>query len=186
MSRNNCVTEFRSIKSYQPARNAIDSAKRWIEKADENSDNELNPAIDKFFSLYVSYNILYSLISKQSNGDRYKAVTVMSTYIVDNEINTFNKCHDDILKMIKPVSEDGIFYIYDKNRDRRLIDNISDSINFEESVLDILYGIRCNMFHGEKELINEQLILLKPANKILRTLIEDLINSITTTSDWTH
>jgi hypothetical protein len=72
MSKNNCNTELNKIEGYQPARNAIESAKRWISKAEDNVNKTLNSEIDKFFSLYVSYNILYSLISNKNNGDRVK------------------------------------------------------------------------------------------------------------------
>jgi hypothetical protein len=182
MSRRKCKIETNKIESYQPARNAIDSAKRWISKANQNSDKTLNSEIDKFFSLFVSYNILYSLISDKNNGDRCSAVTVISNYIKDNNIPSFTQHHIDILKMIQPIREHDIFHIYNAKKDFKLIKNIDDKKDFEESVLDILYGIRCNMFHGEKELIEDQLLLLSPANKILNTLLSDLITSIT--KEW--
>ena len=182
MSRKHCNTKLNEIEGYKPARNAIESAKRWISKAEENVDETLNSEIDKFFSLYVSYNILYSLISNKNNGDRCSAVRVIAKYIKDNNIESFTNHKNDISEMIKPVIGHKIFHIYNEKRDFKLIEDIEDNKNIEESVLDILYGIRCNMFHGEKELSDNQLLLLSPANKILNTLLNDLIISIT--KDW--
>ena len=182
MSRKHCNTKLNEIEGYKPARNAIESAKRWISKAEENVDETLNSEIDKFFSLYVSYNILYSLISNKNNGDRCSAVSVITKYIKDNKIKSFANHNNDILEMIKPVRGHDIFHIYNETRDFELIKNIDDNKDIEKSVLDILYGIRCNMFHGEKELHDDQLLLLSPANKILNTLLDDLIISIT--KDW--
>ena len=182
MSKNICKTTANQIKGYQPARNAIESAKRWISKAKSNSDKTLNFEIDKFFSLYVSYNILYSLISNKKNGDRCSAVSVIAKYIQDNDIKSFANHNTNILEMVKPVREHDIFYIYNETKDFKLIEDIDNHKNLEESVLDILYGIRCNMFHGEKELSENQLLLLSPANKILETLLDDLIISII--KDW--
>ena len=182
MSKKECVTETVKIEGFAPARNAIKSAERWIAKANENPSEDLNPQIDKFFSLYVSYNIIYSLISNEKNWDRCSAVNVISSYMKKNNITSFATSKDDILKMIKPIRNHEIFHIYENNNDFKLISNIDASIDVEESVLNLLYGIRCNMFHGQKELISEQLLLLIPANTVLENLVISLIKSIT--KDW--
>jgi len=179
MSRRDCNTEISEISSYEPARDAIESGRRWIEKANENTSDELNSQIDKFFSLYVSYNIIYSLISHEDNWDRCSAVSVISSYMRNKGIQTFTQNRTNISNMIEPIREHNIFHIYNEDRDFRLIANIDNRNNLEESVLDILYGIRCNMFHGAKKLITEQSLLLVPANLILEALVNDLITSIT-------
>ena len=182
ISSNSCKITPIQIISYQLTRNAIESAQRWIDKAKSNSDKTLISEIDKFFSLYISYNILYSLISNKKNGDKCSAVHVIAKYIRDNNIKSFANHNINILEMLKPIREHIIFHIYGETRDFELIENIDNNIDLEESVLDILYGIRCNMFHGEKDLTENQLLLLSPANKILETLLDDLIISIT--KDW--
>ena len=51
MSSNSCKTTPNQIISYQPIRNAIESAQRWIDKAKSNSDKTLTSEIDKFLAL---------------------------------------------------------------------------------------------------------------------------------------
>lgn len=181
-NKKECIKKIKHITGLALERNAIESAKRWITKANQNSIETLNPQIDKFFSLYVSYNIIYSLISNKKNGDRCSAVNVIALYMQNKNINFANSWRD-IVEMIKPIQKNdqgiSIFHIYSTSADNKLISNIINKKNIEESVLDLLYGIRCNMFHGKKELINEQLALLIPANKILETLVNSLIESLT-------
>jgi hypothetical protein len=177
-----CIEETKKITGLAPERNAIESAKRWIEKANKNPTKGLNYQIDKFFSLYVAYNIIYSLISHEENWDRCSAVSVIACYIKTNKIIVFSSSKSEIEDMIKPIRNHEIFHIYenDKNHDdSKLISNIDNNLDIEESVLNLLYGIRCNMFHGKKELSNEQLSLLIPANKILENLVNSLIESLT-------
>lgn len=181
-NKKECIEKIKHITGLAPERNAIESAKRWITKANQNSIETLNPQIDKFFSLYVSYNIIYSLISDKKNGDKCSAVNVIALYMQKKNIN-FANSKSDIIETIKPIQKDdngiSIFHIYSNSADNKLISNIVNNINIEESVLNLLYGIRCNMFHGKKELSNEQLSLLIPANKILENLVNSLIESLT-------
>jgi hypothetical protein len=44
-----------------------------------------------------------------------------------------------------------------------------------ESLLKILYKIRCNVFHAEKGYNDEQRIILEPCNNCLQDLVEKLI-----------
>jgi len=178
---NRCLDEYKEIKGFAPERNAIESVKRWVEKANENTGLDLNSQIDKFFSFYVAYNIIYSLLSKNKKWDRCSAVNVVAHYIKNETLNTFSENNSTIAEMMQPI-KNGKFYIYTKEdtyKDTELISNIEKNINKEESILNLLYGMRCNMFHGQKELSEDQLLLLTPANKILDDIIQSLISSIT-------
>ena len=54
--------------------------RRWIEKADNYDDKSLDGVFDKFFSLYVAFNRLYSHLDLRFNGgrkgDKEQATTV--------------------------------------------------------------------------------------------------------------
>lgn len=159
----------------------IEIAKRWYEKSEHyaNDENNVIDVMDKFFSLFVAYNALYS---KKGQGDKKGAVDVMASYLKNNQIKILNDCEEEIYKMIRPV-ESGEFHIYgekggkNNDNDNDIISCIKEDINNYESILHFIYGIRCNMFHGEKQIICEQTKLLVPANIIMEKLLKALINS---------
>jgi len=161
----------------------IDIAKRWFEKAQRNSNqDDIEEVMDKFFSLYVSYNAIYSQLG---SGDRNCATTKMGEYLEREDIRILDNCKNDIKELIKPI-EEGSFYIYgnestlDYKNDEQILEKINEFINDDirnyKSVLNFIYGLRCNMFHGSKDIIAEQKSLLNPANKVLEKLVERLIN----------
>lgn len=163
--------------------NKIDIANRWFEKAQRNSNqDDIEEVMDKFFSLYVSYNAIYSQLG---SGDRKCATTEMDEYLERKGIRVLDNCKHDIKELIKPV-EEGSFHIYGNNssleykNDEQIIRKINDFINDDirnyKSVLNFIYGLRCNMFHGSKDIIAEQKSLLNPANKVLEKLLVVLIN----------
>lgn len=162
----------------------IEIAKRWFEKSKMYTDKEnVVDVMDKFFSLFVAYNAFYSQFSeKNKNDDRSCATTKMDEYLKKNNITVLNDFEDEIYKMIKPV-EDGEFYIYgndnknDFKKDTVIIVKIKEDINNYGAILNFIYGIRCNMFHGEKQIIGEQIKLLDPANIIMEKLLDVLIKT---------
>lgn len=54
---------------------------------------------------------------------------------------------------------------------------ISDGL-FCESILALMYQVRCNLFHGSKKSIDKQEMALHPMNSILNKLIEKTVNKI--------
>lgn len=159
-------------------------AKRWFEKSKNYTDKEnIVNVMDKFFSLYVAYNAFYSQFSeKNKNDDRSCATTRMAEYLKRNRITVLNDFEAEIYRMIKPV-EDDEFYIYgndnkdDFKNDAVIILKIKEDINNYGAILNFIYGIRCNMFHGEKQIIGEQIKLLDPPNIIMEKLLDVLIKT---------
>ncbi len=155
-------------------------AKRWLEKSKKYDNNHVEEVMDKFFSLYVSYNAMYSRFSQKDSDDRACATTRMSDYLKREKITILNDCESTIKEMIEPVKNDN-FYIYgndsnqDFKKDNIIIQRIEEDINNYAAILNFIYGIRCNMFHGNKQIIGEQTQLLNPANKILEKLLDTLI-----------
>jgi hypothetical protein len=88
------------------------------------------------------------------------------------------------IERIKTLIDQEAFYIKldmvtgdrCRNKDLELLESLrSTNSNKEASaILDILYNIRCNMFHGHKGFEGVQVRLLRPATVILRTVIEIL------------
>ena len=104
----------------------------------------------------------------------------VADYLKNENITILNDCESTIKKMLKPV-EDGIFYIYgnhsslDYKKDSVIIQKIHEDINNYRAILNFIYGIRNNMFHGTKQIIAEQVQLINPANIILEKLLDALI-----------
>ena len=148
---------------------------RWLKKSKQYG-SELDESMDKFFSLYVAYNAFFSMHTNKK-GDRAGATTGMAKYLEKHQITILNELKDEVHKMMKPV-EDKRFKIYgedkkdDNQKDSFIIGKIKEDINNYKAVLNFIYGIRCNMFHGDKLLIIEQVDLLTPANNILEKLLE--------------
>ena len=159
----------------------MEIAKRQLEKSKKYNSDNVEEVMDKFFSLYVAYNAMYSKFSQgDNNDDRACATTRMADYLKNENITILNDCESTIKKMLKPV-EDGIFYIYgnhsslDYKKDSVIIQKIHEDINNYRAILNFIYGIRNNMFHGTKQIIAEQVQLINPANIILEKLLDALI-----------
>ncbi len=176
----------------------ITFCKRWLKKADKYTNDTIEEVFDNFFSLYVAYNAIYfeattelikkKKIGKNRIGDRVSAVKNIPVYIGQDTLSQkLLDMSDDINKMIDLV-KNGTFYIStqkdnitpDTDEDMKLVKDIErflskrkkkDRKKFNEAVLSLIYGVRCNMFHGKKGLDTIQKGLLKPLNKILLTII---------------
>ena len=87
---------------------------------------------------------------------------------------------DDVKELLIPDR----FYIRSRESewDHEQIKKLSsdDSDQYCEGVLGILYGIRCNIFHGEKPVEEPQKQILIPCVKIMRRLNDLMIEKLHT------
>jgi len=82
----------------------MEIAKRWLEKSKKYNSDNVEEVMDKFFSLYVAYNAMYSKFSQgDNNDDRACATTRMADYLKNENITILNDCESTIKKMLKPV-----------------------------------------------------------------------------------
>lgn len=178
----------------------INFCNRWLDKADTYTNNSTEEVFDKFFSLYVVYNAIYSEAtlklkeknSKISAGDRISATENISKYIghqiLFEKLQNLSKEINKIIELIK----NGTFYIStkrdnitpDTEQDNKYITDIemnktaiksNDKQEFNKAILNLIYGVRCNMFHGKKGFNPIQRELLIPMNNILEMIIKDLL-----------
>ncbi len=180
----------------------ITFSKRWLKKADKYTNDTTEEVFDKFFSLFVPYNAIYfdvtlelienRKIGKNRTGDRVSAVKNIPVYIGQDVLSQkLLDMSDDINKIIDLI-KNKTFYIStkkdnitpDTDADKELVDNIEiflleckkkDQKKFNESVLSLIYGARCNMFHGKKGFDPIQKELLAPMNNILEMIIKELL-----------
>ncbi len=173
---------------------------RWLEKADKYSDDSTDEVFDKFFSLYVVYNAIYTEAtiklkeknSKVSTKDRQSATKNMPVYIGQDRLHTaLQRMRSDIDTIVELINN-GTFHISTKEdnitpnteQDKKFLFNIESNNEtkgaygqkkYNEAVLSLIYGARCNMFHGSKSFEPIQEVLLIPMNNILEMIIKELL-----------
>lgn len=165
---------------------------RWIEKAQAYQSDELESLFDRFFTLFVAYNRFYSasaelyratveprrLMSLQ--GDRREATMIMAELIRQSRFSAVvqqNPAIVDACKVIAELLQSHQFFLHsvrssrepDLKRDERLAAALERHSIL--AVLECLYQIRCNIFHGEKEFAPRQALLLVPAIALLETVV---------------
>ena len=121
---------------------------------------------------------------KKTEGDRYRAICFMTEYAYKNNFinNILENSRDDI-STIKSLWLSNAFYVLNKDdngeiceQERKLKQTLSSSNDDSEifrTILELIYKVRCNMFHGDKEHTHNQITILNPLCRIL-----DNINSI--------
>lgn len=165
---------------------------RWLGKAALCNPNRLDGAFDKFFTLFVAFNRLYlhtaqiaGQHARQSDpGDRAMA-TQLFPQAIGHEILwqklVKGRGIADVQTLAELIGPNGPFFVtFSAHRDtpepekdadlrRRLLD-VSPRIAVE-AVLEYLYGVRCNMFHGRKGFQPRQLELLRPCLRCLERIV---------------
>jgi hypothetical protein len=159
-----------------------DNYQRWLKKSKKYNGHSLANYFDEFFTLFVAYNILYGEVWRRSYGakwvkDKKAATTDVVKFLSDSYVLltlSEPRMKEHIDEIISQLAEN--FYVIDSESDRKLIESIQsgEKNRFGKAVLELLYGIRCNMFHGKKGFEQDQTEILIPAIKVLRKINEIL------------
>lgn len=183
----------------QSAIMTVGFCQRWLNKAARYDDRTLDGAFDKFFSLFVAFNRLYSHISATSGrvvkGDRRQATEAFASIIgTDRLLEALlrNGGEVDLRTMRELIRPGGRFYLISdgttdqpnviRNEDLyRRLDDRSDSIKVR-AALEYVYLVRCNMFHGSKDFDRAQLEIIQPATRCLARIIEAGLRIVDPTS----
>ncbi len=170
----------------------INFSERWIEKASGYDIANLSDCFDKFSTLFVAYNALYNyaendmfqnkLITKNKKGNHKSAVSNAPKYIgfepLADSLKSNNKTADAINEIVRLI-EKNVFYI---DNDQQLIRHIKDenicAEKYVESIMELIYQTRCNMFHGSKGFEEIQKNILQPMIIILEFVIESLLKKM--------
>ncbi|WP_186038789.1 hypothetical protein [Burkholderia gladioli] len=173
---------------------AINSfCERWVRKASNYESGDLEDLFDRFFTLFVPFNRFYSacaelyraplppFAARRFTGDRNEATEVMARLIPQgrfDEIIADDLSVGEACECIARLLEQRRFYLHsvresrepDYARDLELAAGLRR--HSVRQVLQCLYQIRCNIFHGEKEFSPRQSELLVPANVLLAVVVE--------------
>jgi hypothetical protein len=174
---------------------------RWLCKADESQKSgSLSGCFDAFFSYFVTFNRLYGtayidLLNKKGGAktpndyipDRKASTTFTAQYIGQSELVSAiegDQACADALSRIASFIQEGRFYFKlgpqgqrQPEEDQKLLTKlISKTPSLRaKGILEVIYSIRCNMFHGHKGFDQVQTEVLIPTNIILRKVIELLL-----------
>lgn len=131
----------------------------WIEKGNR-EENEYN----KFFSYYVALNYLYNHEFEDEQNEK----TRLALFIADtiglfefkiNMLDYPTLIERQLINM--QTSKPCKYYKLERVKQNNLID-----------IFLMIYQIRCNLFHGGKELLADRdLNLISEANKILKSFL---------------
>jgi len=181
-----------------------DFYRRWLNKANNYNTNDLSSCFDYYFSLFVIFNRLYAEatfllarngqinISRRTSfpdgaaAKNYVLQYMSSTYFLDSIEATQDAV--DGLEAVKELIRNNRFYIKlnmvtgdrQLEKDEQLLKDLeSRSKNKRASaILDLLYSVRCNMFHGHKGFNEVQVDLLQPLCCLLKRTIEILYEKL--------
>lgn len=161
----------------------------WNSKIENINDENLSGIYDKFITYFIIYNNLYNQVPEKlvKNGknlpDRLYDNKCATDYVVDflgasillDELENKNKSD---INTLKNIIENEYFFIKLKNgqnqrdKDLEILKNLNSNNKRKKviAILQIVYYVRCNIFHGHKGFKEYQRLIIDPLNKILETI----------------
>lgn len=164
---NECKAEFDYV-AYHYVKQFVH---RWHSKISrmQKGKNEKNFVFDKFINEYIIYSALVNVIKPQEYKHKCDCIyctKVMAEYIAERISNTLIlKLSDPVNELIKIIDTKQFKVVSSKDKNPELKENwlSGDPRNQLSALLETLYYMRCNLFHGQKEYSDDQIFLLKPA-----------------------
>jgi hypothetical protein len=176
----------------------IDFYDNWTIKVQSIVGQDLTHVYDKHMTSFVIYNNIYNQIPDKlvTNGiavpKRIFDNKAATDYVVQflgaanilSEITNSNL--DSDVDAIISLIEQEVFYIKinrdgrERNEDLRILADLkSNNANRKaKGVLQVIYYVRCNIFHGHKDFQEYQRILIEPLTRVLGALNPLLFNRL--------
>lgn len=157
----------------------LERVKQWQIKASQE-----NNSFNRFISLWIAYNMIYGIYSKKEyplesfdkNNDGEKAVRIKNLLINSEPLKQYLiQNTSELADSLAPFREE--YWKKDQISLIKHLHNASRKRSYEhliDTILKILYKIRCNLFHGEKEFLNGS------QNELLRicsNILEEILNA---------
>jgi hypothetical protein len=170
----------------------------WIHKAGQYSTSDIRECFDKFFTLYVAFNRIYAeatftldrrgqiSIKKRDSFPDPAAATghflqfVTAEYLV-SEISSDASSRQALQRLISVLKGDSFYVKLHKvtgeaqpQEDKKLLENFESNSSAAKgrAILETIYSLRCNMFHGQKSFHQVQLQILVPVISLLERVIQ--------------
>ena len=176
-----------------------DFYEEWMRKVSTlTSHDGSRYSFEKFIYLYIIYNALYC---RATTCLKYKGITFASSekeQAVDNVIKFFDgnsqQCGENLIDFLQRRNDVDVEAIKDFNHGfdiyslRRYSSEEAQKNDFElrdkllssstkkqaEGVLELIYRVRCNLFHGEKRFNPRQEDFLRPIVEILQSIVKEI------------
>lgn len=150
--------------------------RRW-DKRKAYTYARLEDYFDGFFTSYVLYNFFYNLVwsrfqrGQTKDKDRERATKVLPEFLCWGTIHE-NARVKRAASELESALRNGGFSICNPLWDKKQLDRLSmdDPKTWGKALINIVYKIRCNTFHGEKAFQDPQRAVLKPCIEILEAL----------------
>ena len=170
-------------------------AQLWLNKAALclQHSTDIPVAFEKFFSLFVAFNIMYShaairLQEPNTREDKKHATRTFALWVGHERIlaKLVNPgTADDLTVLPSLILRDGPFFLFwkpnargvperDMSKNRQLCQRLGSNqpVVRAEAILEYLYLVRCNIFHGTKALEASQNEILQPSIRCLEQIVE--------------
>lgn len=149
-------------------------AESWMQKAESCETDTTGAAMDGFIASYIAYAAWVSLIKlKQPKGqDRYRCVN-QAKRVLSKRTGIIGRLDSPARELAQAITR-GCFDVTSLyGRDPELDRNWGTTKGLK-ALLSTLYNMRCNLFHGQKNMEQQQIAILKPAIACMKILNEAL------------
>lgn len=177
----------------------------WIRKAELHNGTELPDYYNRAFTLFTTYNRLYAEATftlarerkirlppdrfPDAKGAKKYAPQFIGYQALLNELQNDPDCSRSVQELIH-LLETEVFHIKlsmphgrpRRDKDLELLAGLksADTETKISALMDIVYSVRCNMFHGNKRFDPVQVRLLEPVITILRKITDVLYDKLKT------
>jgi len=161
-----------------------DFCKRWLCKAHRCDLSDLGGAFDRFVSLFIAFNGLFSHFGLRSRcrGDRRQATSCFRTAVGEAALLAALREDGgkDMQALAALIGVGGDFFVCtdghhqpDDEADERLKAHLTEGSPTQQvdAMLNYIYSVRCNMFHGHKAFVDSQLRMLRPLCRCLERVV---------------
>jgi hypothetical protein len=158
--------------------------KEKVEEWKRKAKNERDP-FNKYFTLYVAYNIIYGYFEKPRNYDKDKADKVIEK--IKNPENLVISIRSQLAEYLDltPIFREEYWYRKDEGKRENgihyLMKKAYQDENHKETLKQLnrwLYKVRCNLFHGEKSVVPEQEKIVSLSSKLVESIIDEILKNV--------
>lgn len=150
---------------------------RWNEKANHcNGGDRLENLFDEFVTRYI-------VLAAYSNALKKSAKIKNDSFVCTKEVAELLQLKRLFLCQQLKSEAEALCNAITQNRfdvkcSKKLSKSIRKGEDFIETLLRVLYGIRCNLFHGRKQCIAQQEYLLRPAIDCLKIINREAMEEL--------
>lgn len=159
---------------------------RWLEKIETHrSSNRLNDVFDEFVARYIVFSAAVGVLKPERDKhklDKEYCTNKVSAFISDKADWLVNELSDDACRLGNVIENEHLSIVSSSGKDPKLLNKWGTAKNSVKlkALLETIYYMRCNLFHGSKEFNHCQEPLLEAANACLKIITQAFIEQLDT------